>query len=81
MTIALTGKHGKQVTTRNGGPGTANQVLRLLHTLFKTAVLWGWKGGNPAHGVKEFANKSRDRFLEPDEMPKLFKALMDEPNE
>jgi integrase len=77
----VTGKHGKPVKTRTGGPGAANQVLRLLHTLFKMAILWGWDGANPASGVKEFAHKSRDRFLQPDEMPKLFKALMDEPNE
>ena len=36
---------------------------------------------NCAIGFKKFKEKSRDRFLQPDELPRFFKALSDEPNE
>ena len=31
-----------------------------------------WNKDNPTQGIKEFKEKSRDRFLQSDELPKLF---------
>lgn len=36
--------------------------------------------GNPAQGIKMFKEKSRDRFLQQDELRRFFKALDEEPN-
>lgn len=68
---------------REKGLVTANIALKLLHAMFNKAINeWRiWKGGNVAHGIKKFPEKSRDRFLQGDELPKFFKALADEENE
>ncbi|EIC19840.1 tyrosine-type recombinase/integrase [Thiorhodovibrio frisius] len=58
----------------------ANRTLALLSVLFNKAVDWGWEGGNPALGIKRFREKSRERFLQPDELPRFFQALAKEPN-
>ena len=34
-----------------------------------------------AHGIKKFTEKSRDRFIQGDELPRFFEALGDETNE
>ena len=38
------------------------------------------KGSNPAKGVRRFTERSRERFLQPDEMPRFLEALAREPN-
>ncbi|MEJ1372589.1 MAG: tyrosine-type recombinase/integrase [Candidatus Sedimenticola sp. (ex Thyasira tokunagai)] len=63
------------------GVYAANRLLSLLHTMFNKAIDWGWEGANPAHGVKKFKEKSRERFLEADELPRFFQALAEEPND
>jgi len=70
--------HGK--IGQDTGIYVANRVLALLHTLFNKAIEWGWEGSNPAHGVKKFKERSRERFLEADELPRFFQALAEEPN-
>ena len=60
------------------GRYAANRLLALLHTMFNRAIDWGWESTNPAHGIKKFKEKSRDRFIQSDEMPKFFKALGEE---
>ena len=62
----------------NKGHYAANRLLALLHTLFNRAIDWGWDSTNPAHGIKKFKEKSRDRFIQSDELPKFFKALSEE---
>lgn len=70
---------------RSGAPKlvTANSVLKLLHVMFNQAIaVWRiYRGDNPAHGIEKFPEKSRDRFLQPDELPRFFRALAEEPNE
>ncbi len=68
-------------TGKESGLFAANRLLSLLHTLFNKAIDWGWEGSNPAHGVKKFKERSRERFLEADELPQFFKALGEEPNQ
>lgn len=60
---------------------TANRVLALVSTMFNKAINWGWQGVNPCKGVKKFREESRERFLTEAEMPRLLRALADEPNQ
>jgi integrase len=62
------------------GRYTANRVLELLSTVYNCAMNWGYITENPTVGIKHFYEKSRDRFLQPDEIPRLFKSLENEPN-
>lgn len=58
------------------GKYAANRALALLSMLFSVAKDHGeWKQLNPCEGVKKFAEKSRDRFLQPDEVPAFLNAL------
>jgi integrase len=70
--------HAEVGTTK--GHYAANRLLALLHTLFNRAIDWGWDSPNPAHGIKKFKEKSRDRFIHGDELPKFFDALREEPS-
>lgn len=65
-------KHGQYV---------ANRALALLSVMFNKALHWGWEGSNPVTGIQKFRERSRERFLHGDELPRFFKALADEENE
>lgn len=67
--------NGRIVVSRAGGQGAANQILRLLKTVFNFAISERWKGDNPCLGIKEYPSMSRDRFLDESEMSKFFAAL------
>jgi integrase len=73
-------KAGRRKVKKVGGKGASNQILRLLRKVFNMAIDWGWDGDNPCARIKEYKNKSRDRYLEGDELPKFFEALSEEPN-
>ncbi len=66
---------------KENGVYQANRLLERIRSIFNKAIEWGWAGTNPAIGVKKFKEKSRDRFLQPDELPRFFEALANEPNE
>ena len=57
----------------------ANRVLALLRAMFNKADNIGYRGVNPAAGVKMFKEVARDRFLHPEELEAFFKALSAEP--
>ena len=59
----------------------ANRFLDTLRAIFNKAIEWGWSGVNPTQGIKKFKQKSRDRFLHPDELPRFFESLDSEPND
>ena len=59
----------------------ANRLLERLRAMYNKAIEWGWQGQNPASGIKKFKEKSRDRFVQTDELPRLFVALENEENE
>jgi integrase len=60
------------------GKYSANRTLALIGHMFRrTAADHGWTGGNPAAGIQKFKEKSRERFLHADELPKLYAALED----
>jgi len=59
----------------------ANHVLSRIRSIYNKAIEWGWEGINPAQRLKKFKEKSRERFLHPDEMPRFFESLDNEPND
>jgi integrase len=60
----------------------ANRLLALLSSLFNRATeLCSWDKSNPTLGIKKFPEKSRSRFLQADELPRFFHALIEEPND
>ena len=65
----------------NNGLYQANRILERISAIYNRAIRWGWEGTNPARGVKKFKEKSRDRFLKRDEMPRFFAALAEDENE
>ncbi|MFD1258572.1 tyrosine-type recombinase/integrase [Mucilaginibacter terrae] len=59
----------------------ANRCLERLRAMYNKAIEWGWEGTNPTNGIKKFKEKSRDRFVQPSEMPFLLQSIIEEPNE
>lgn len=59
----------------------ANRLLSRIHGVYNKAIEWGWEGVNPAQGIKKFKEKSRARFLHPDELPRFFESLDAEQND
>jgi integrase len=66
---------------KENGLYQANRLLERIRSIFNKAIDWGWEGKNPGAGIKKFREQSRDRFLQPDELPRFFEALANEPNE
>ncbi len=65
----------------NNGLYQANRMLERIRSMFNKAIEWGWDGVNPTQGIKKFREKSRDRYVLPNEMPLLLQALEAEHNE
>lgn len=67
--------------TKNGSPIAANRVLALISSVFGWAISVDLWDKNPALGIRRNKEKSRDRFIQGDELPRFFAALAAEPNE
>jgi len=65
----------------NNGLYQANRLLERIRAIYNKAIEWGYKGENPADNIKKFKEVSRDRFIQPDEMPRIFEALKNEENQ
>jgi len=65
---------------RTGSVYSANRALKLLRQMFNKAIDWGMQCHNPAARIKLFPETKRDRFLQPDELPKFFVALEQDPD-
>lgn len=59
-------------------PIMANRVMALLRSVFNYAIKKGWEGANPVLGVEWFRETSRDRFIQPEEIPFVLKAIEEE---
>nr|WP_198983237.1 site-specific integrase [Herbaspirillum sp. ASV7] len=66
--------------TKAGHPTVANRVLALVSSIFGWAINAGLVESNPASGLRKNREKSRDRFLQGDEIPRFFAALAAEEN-
>lgn len=66
---------------RENGLYQANRILERIRSIYNKAIEWGWVGNNPAIGIKKYKEKSRDRFVQPSEMPWLMHSLETEENE
>jgi len=64
------------------GHYAANRMHSLLRHMFNLAIQWElFEGSNPCLGVTRFKEKSRERFIQPNEMPSFIAALYQEPDE
>lgn len=60
---------------------TANRYLSLLSRMYKLATQWGRVERNPCLGISKWKeNNQRQRFLTPDEIQRVFRAMESEPN-
>jgi integrase len=63
------------------GHYAANHLTRLLRHMLNRALDWGMlRGVNPAQRMKLFREQKRERYLSPDELQKVNKALLEEPD-
>lgn len=70
-----------QGTVRNeNGLYQSNRLLERIRAIHNKNIEWGWEGKNPTSGIKKYREKSRDRFIQPDELPRFFQALQEEEN-
>ena len=67
--------------TMDGHPVVANRVLALVSSIYGWGVSAGLLEVNPIKGIKRNREKSRDRFIQGDELPRFFQALAEEANE
>ena len=70
-------------TKQTHSPYTANRVLSLIKHIYVIAAKHGYMNGhaNPAADITKFKEQTRDRFLQSDELQRLFAALETEQNE
>lgn len=64
----------------DSGMYQANRILERIRGMYNKTIEWGWNGSNPAAGIKKYREKPRERFVLPNEMPCLIKALEEESN-
>lgn len=65
----------------NNGPYQANRMIIRIRAIYNKAREWGWCGSNPTIGIKKFKERKRERFIKPDELPRFFIALENEPSD
>jgi integrase len=65
----------------SGGPVTANRTRSLLSVMFSTGIAAGLDIQNPVQGTTHNKEVSRDRYLEPDELRRFWRALLAEPED
>ncbi|OJX09492.1 MAG: hypothetical protein BGO77_06170 [Caedibacter sp. 37-49] len=56
-------------------PYQANRVRALLSKMFSLSMQWGWRTDNPAKGVENYQEHKRDRWLNDNEVQRLWKVL------
>ncbi len=61
-------------------PYKANHSLRLLSKMFNLAISWGWRDNNPVLGIEKYQEEKRDRWLNEEELDRLWDVLDQYPN-
>lgn len=76
---SLTSVDVERLHTKMGSdhPYAANRLLALVSAVFSFAKKpsMGWKGDNPAKGIDRFAEQTRRRWLDSDELPHFIEAV------
>ncbi|MBP7953550.1 MAG: tyrosine-type recombinase/integrase [Nitrosomonas sp.] len=76
--LTISDIHGS--ITKSGSPIAANRVIALLSSIFGWGISVGFCESNPVIGIRRNRERSRDRFIQSDEMPRFFQALAEEPD-
>lgn len=53
----------------------ANRIRSLLSRMFNLAIKWKWMTTNPVMGVKQYQEQKRNRWLDDEEVGRLFSVL------
>ena len=64
-------------------PYEANRTVELISKMFELARIWGFVPDNhlnPARDIEHFKEQKRDRWVTPEELPKLAEAIDEESN-
>jgi integrase len=64
-----------------GAPVLANRAVAVMAKMFTLAVKWRLRANNPCKGVERNREHHRTRYLKPDELTRLTKALAEDPNQ
>jgi len=56
-------------------PVRANRIGEVLRKMFTLAIGWGWRDDDPAAAFRRRIENERERFLSPEEIGRLAKAL------
>lgn len=56
-------------------PYKANRLLSLLSKMFSLAVSWEWRDDNPVVGIERYQEEKRDRWLNGEELNRLWIVL------
>jgi integrase len=56
-------------------PVQANRTLSLLSKMFTLAISWGWRQDHPVQGIERYQEEKRDRWLDQEELDRLWKVL------
>jgi integrase len=60
-------------------PYRANRLVALVRKMFNLARDWGlYAVENPATRIQMFREESRDRFVQPEELPRLYQVIAEE---
>jgi integrase len=67
--------------TRRGAPIRANRTVAVLSKIYSQAIKWNLCTANPCKGIERNPEPRRQRYLTPDELARLTKALADHPKQ
>lgn len=56
-------------------PYRANRVIALLSKMFNLAIQWKWRSDNPVKGIEKYQEYKRHRWLNDEELQRLWSAL------
>jgi integrase len=68
-------------TISRRAPVLANRVYQVVSKMLALAVMWKLRADNPCRGVKRNREHLRRRYLKPDELARLTKALAEDRNQ
>ena len=66
--------------SEKSGKIAANRFIERMKSIFNKSIEWEFQKNNPAINIKKHPEKSRERFLQKEEITIFFKALEEETN-